>query len=46
MIVWQLIEQVRIFRNYRIEIDLKIGFEQIKTLWHRAETKASVEVAA
>jgi len=46
MIVWQLIEQVRIFRNYKIEIDLKIGFEQFKTLWQRAEKKIAVEVAA
>ena len=46
MIVWQLIEQVRIFRNYRVEIDLKLGFEQFKTLWQRAEKKIAVEVAA
>ena len=46
MIVWQLIEQVRIFRNYRIEIDLKVGFEQFKTLWSRTETKVSVDIVA
>ena len=46
MIVWQLIDKVRIFRNYKIEIDLKVSFAQFKTLWHREDKKVTIAVAA
>ena len=46
MIVWQLIDKIRIFRNYKIEIDLKVSLQQFKTLWHREDKKVTVTVAA
>ena len=42
MIVWQLIDKVRISRDYKIEIDLKVSLEQFKTLWHREDKKITV----
>ena len=46
MIVWQVIDKVRIFRDYKIEIDLKISFEQFMTLWHRDGNQVTISFAA
>lgn len=46
MIVWQLIDKVRIYRNYKIQIDLKMGFEQFEMLWRRHEKNVTVDVVA
>ena len=45
MIAYQLIRQVRVYRNFRIEIDLKMDFEQFKELWHRDDKKILVNVS-
>lgn len=46
MIVWQLIDKVRIYRNYKIQIDLKMGFEQFEVLWRRHEKNVTVDTVA
>ena len=45
MIAYQLIRQVRVYRNFRIEIDLKVSFEQFKELWRRDDKKILVSVS-
>ena len=46
MIIWQIINQVRVFRDYRLEVDLKIGFEQFVKLWHRKGSNITISSVA
>ena len=46
MIVWQLIDKVRIYRNYRIEIDLMVEFQQLCELWNEGKKANKTEKAA
>ena len=45
MIIWQLIDRVRIYRDYRIEIDLKVEFQQLCELWHEGVKENKSETA-
>lgn len=46
MIMWQLIEKVRIYRDYQIEVDLKPTAKEFKALWSGNKKATSNDGAA
>ena len=41
MIMWQLIEKVRIYRDYQFEVDLKPTIREFKELWRKRNTSSN-----
>ena len=41
MIMWQLIEKVRIYRDYQFEVDLKPTVKEFKALWNKRSTQST-----
>ena len=41
MIMWQLIEKVRIYRDYQFEVDLKPTVKEFKALWSKRSTQST-----
>ena len=38
MIMWQVVEKVRIYRDYKFEVDLKPTIREFKELWRKRNT--------
>ena len=38
MIMWQAVEKVRIYRDYKFEVDLKPTIREFKELWRKRNT--------
>ena len=45
MIMWQVVEKVRIYRDYQFEVDLKPTIREFKELWCKRNTSSNNGVA-
>ena len=41
MIMWQVVEKVRIYRDYKFEVDLKPTIREFKELWRKRSTSSN-----
>ena len=41
MIMWQVVEKVRIYRDYKFEVDLKPTIREFKELWRKRNTSSN-----